>query len=320
MWNARLDKHKLESRLPGEISTTWYADDTIPMAESEELKSLLMRVKEENEKTGLRLNIQKTKTMASGPITLWQIDGGKVETVTDFIFLGSKIMVDSDCSHEMKRHLLPGRKAMANLDRVFKSRSITLTKVHYSQSYGFSSSHVWMWEMDHKESWVPKNWCFWTVVLEKTLVSPFDSKIKPVNLKENQSWIFTGRTDAEATILWSPDTKSQLIDKDPDAGKDWGQERGQQRMRWLDGITDSMDRSLSKLREIVKGREAWRAIVQGSQKFGHDLEAERQSYHYSGNPYRRQNLCLKAGSVSLPWQYKINCRWYNSVCLRKQAL
>ena len=114
------------------------------MAESEELKSLLMRVKEENEKTGLRLNIQKTKTMASGPITLWQIDGGKLETVTDFIFLGSKIMVDSDCSHEMKRHLLLGRKAMANLDRVFKSRSITLTKVHYSHSYGFSSGHVWM--------------------------------------------------------------------------------------------------------------------------------------------------------------------------------
>ena len=96
--------------------------------------------------------------------------------------------------------------------------------------------------------------------------------------------------------------------------------RGQQRMRWLDGITDSMDRSLSKLREIVKGREAWHAIVQGSQKFGHDLEAEQQSYHYSGNPYRRQNLCLKAGSVSLPWQYKITCRWYNCVCLRKQAL
>ena len=115
------------------------------MAESEELKSLLMRVKEENEKAGLRLNIQKTKTMAAGPITSWQIDGGKVETVTDFIFLGSKIMVDSDYSHEMKRHLLLGRKAMANLDRVFKSRNITLlTKVHYSQSYGFSSSHVWM--------------------------------------------------------------------------------------------------------------------------------------------------------------------------------
>ena len=93
--------------------------------------------------------------------------GGKVETVTDFIFLGSKIMVDSDCSHEMKRHLLLGRKAMANLDRVFKSRNITLlTKVHYSQSYGFSSSHVWMWELYHKEGWTLKNWCFPIVVLE----------------------------------------------------------------------------------------------------------------------------------------------------------
>ena len=105
----------------------------------------MINVREEREKFGLKLNIQKTKTMASGPITSWQIDGRKVETVTDFIFLGSKITVDSDCSHEMKRHLLLGRKAMANLDRVFKSRNITLlTKVHYSQSYGFSSSQVRM--------------------------------------------------------------------------------------------------------------------------------------------------------------------------------
>ena len=172
--------------------------------------------------------------MASSSIISWQIQGEKVETVTDFIFLGSKITVDSDCSHEMKRHLLLGRKAMANLDRVFKSRNITLlTKVHYSQSYGFSSSQVRMWELDHKESWAPDNWCFQIRMLEKTLGSPLDSKIKPINLKENQPWIFTGRTDAEAEapILWPPDTKSQLIDKDPDAGKDWGQERGQQRMR-----------------------------------------------------------------------------------------
>ena len=123
------------------------------MAESEEeLKSLLMRVKEESEKAGLKFNIQKTKMMASGPITSWQIEGEKVETVTDFIFLGFKIIVDSDCSHEIKRHLLLVRIAMSNLDRVLKNRHHFADKGLYSQSYGFSSSHVWMWELDHKEA------------------------------------------------------------------------------------------------------------------------------------------------------------------------
>ena len=115
------------------------------MAESKELKSLLMKVKEESEKVGLKLNIQKTKVMASGPITLWQIDGERVETVTDFIFLVSKITADGDCSHEIKRHLLLRRKVMTNLDSILKSRDITLsTKVHSSQSCGFSNGHVWM--------------------------------------------------------------------------------------------------------------------------------------------------------------------------------
>ena len=114
------------------------------MAESEELKSLLMKVKEESEKVGLKLNIQKTKIMVSGPITSWQIDGETMETVRDFIVLGSKITADGDCSHEIQKHLLLGRKAMTNLDSILKSRDVTLpTKVH-SQSYGFSSSHVWM--------------------------------------------------------------------------------------------------------------------------------------------------------------------------------
>ena len=125
-------KHKLESRLPAKISiTSDNADDTTLMAESEEeLKSLLMKVKEESEKFGLKLNIQKTKIMASGPITSWQIDGETMETVTDFIFLGSKITADGDCSHEIKRCLLLGRKAMTNLDSTLKSRDITLpTKV-----------------------------------------------------------------------------------------------------------------------------------------------------------------------------------------------
>ena len=117
------------------------------MAESKELKSLLMKVKEESEKVGLKLNIQKTKTMASGPITSWQIDGETLETVADFIFLGSKITADGDTSHEIKRHLLLGRKVMANLDSILKSRDITLVmmdKGPCSQSYGFSSSHLWM--------------------------------------------------------------------------------------------------------------------------------------------------------------------------------
>ena len=161
--------------------------------------------------------------MASGSITSWQIDGETMETVTDFIFLGSNITAVGDCSHEIKRCLLLGRKAMTNLDSILKSRDIT-NKDPSSQCYAFSSSHVWTWELDYKESWAPKNWCFQTVALEKTLVSPLDCKeIQPVHPKGNQSWIFIGRTDAEAEtpILWPRDVKNRLIGKDPDAGKDW---------------------------------------------------------------------------------------------------
>jgi len=137
--------------------------------------------------------------------------------------------VDSACSHEIKRCFLLERKAMTKLDSVLKSREITLlTEVHIVKAMVFfPSSHALMWQLDHKEGWAPMNWCFWTVVLEKTLESPLDCKeIKPVNPEGNQSWIFTGRTDAEieALILWPPDEKSQLIGKDPDAGKDWRQE------------------------------------------------------------------------------------------------
>ena len=166
--------------------------------------------------------------MASGPITLWQIDGETVETVADFIFLGSKITADSDCSHEIKRRLLLGRKVMTNLDSVLKSRDIILsTKFRLSRLWFFSSSHVWMWELDCKESWAPKNWCFWIAVLEKTLESTLDCKeIQPVHPKGDQSWVFIGRTDVEAEtpMLWPPHAKSWLIGKDPDAGRDWGQE------------------------------------------------------------------------------------------------
>ena len=133
-----------------------------------------------------------------------------METVTDFIFLGFKITADGDCSHEIERCLLLGRKALTNL-AVKKKRHYFADKGPSSQSYGFSSNHVWMWELDHKEGWVTKDWCFWTVVLEKTLESPLDCKeIKP---KGNQSWIFIGRTDAEAEapVLWLPDVKSWLF-------------------------------------------------------------------------------------------------------------
>ena len=197
------------------------------MAESEEeLKSLLMKVKEESEKVGLKLNIQKAKIMASGPITSWEMDGETVETVADFIFLGSKITADGDCSHEIKRCLLLGRKVMTHLDSIFKSRDIANKRPSH-QGFGFSCGHVWMWELDYKESWMKKNWWFWTVVLEKTLESPLDYKeIQPVHPKGDQSWVFIGRTDAEAEtlILWPPDAKSWLIGKDPDAGENWGHE------------------------------------------------------------------------------------------------
>ena len=159
--------------------------------------------------------------MASSPITSWQIDGEKVETVTDFIFLGSKITTDGDCSHEIKRPLLLGRNAMTNLDSILKSRNITLpTKVRLVKAMVFPAA------MYGCESWIIKKaerwrvsafelWCW------RTLESPLDSKeIQPVHPKGNQSWIFIGRTDAEVPILWSPDAKSQLIGKDPDAGID----------------------------------------------------------------------------------------------------
>ena len=144
-------------------------------------------------------------------------------------FLGFKITADGDCSHEIKRRLLLGRKAMTNLDSILKSTDITWpTKVCLVKAMFFSSSHLWMWQLDHKEIWVLKNWCFWTVVLEKTLESPLVcKKIQPVHAKADQSWIFTGRTDAEAEapILWPPDARNWLSGKDPDTGQDWRQEK-----------------------------------------------------------------------------------------------
>ena len=209
MRNAGLEETQAGIKIAGRnINNLRYTDDTHGR-EWEGTFILLMKVKLKSEKAGLKVSIQKTKIMASSPITSWQMDGETMETVTDFIFLGSKITGGGDCSHEIKRPLLLGRKAMINLDSVLKKWHYFANKCPYSQSYGFSSGHVWMWELDHKESWSPKNWCFWTVVLEKTLESLSDCKeIQPVHPEGNQSWIFFGRTDAKAQapipgyLLW----------------------------------------------------------------------------------------------------------------------
>ena len=187
---------------------------------------------------------------------------------SDRLSLGSKITADGDCGHELK-DACSWKKSNDKPRRHKKQRHYFADKDPYSQSYGFSSSHVWMRELDCKESWALKNWCFWTVVLEKTLKSPLDCKeIKPVHSNGKQSLIFIGRSDAvaEAPILWPPDTKSWLIRKDPDAEKDWRWEEKGTTEHEMDGISDLMHMSLSKLWELVMDREAWRAVIHGVTK------------------------------------------------------
>ena len=233
-------KQNLESKLLGEMSVISEMQMTSPLCRKQRGTKEPFDEGERGEwKSWLKLNIQKTKIMVSSRITPWQIDGETMGTVTDFIFLDSKITADGDCSHKVKRRLLLGRKSCdQSRQHIKKQRHYFANKDPSGQSYGFSSSHVWMWELVYEESWVLKNWCFWTVVLEKTLESPLDcNESQPVHPKGDQSWVFIGRPDVEAEtpILWPPHAKSWLIWKNPDGGKDWRwEEKGTQRMRWLD--------------------------------------------------------------------------------------
>ena len=236
MRNAGLDEAQAGIKIARRnINNLRYADDTTLMAESEELKSLLMKVKEWKS----WLKTQHSEKLDHGiwshhfMANRWENNGN-----SERILGGSKITADGDCSHEIKRRLFLGRKAMTSLDSIWKSRDITLpTKVHLLKAMVFPVVMYGCESWAIKESWAPKNWCFWTVVLEKTLESPLDCKIKPFNPKENQSWIFTGRTDAETEtpILWPPGGKNWLIWKDPDAGKDWRRETGKGDDRGWDG-------------------------------------------------------------------------------------
>ena len=271
MRNAGLEEAQAGIKIAGRNSNNLrYADDTTLVAESEELKSLLVKVKEESKKVGLKFNIQKTKIMVSGPITSQQIDGETVETVSDFIFLGSKIIADGDCSHEIKRCLLLGRKVMTHLDSILKNRDIILSaKVHLVKAMVFP---VVMYEC---ESWSIKKaehrridafelWCW-----RRLLRVPWTSR------RSNQSILkISPGCSLEGLMLKLKlqyfghlMRRADSFEKTLMLGKIEGRRRrGQQRMRCLDGITDSMEMGLGRLWQLVMDREAWRAAGHGVTK------------------------------------------------------